>query len=717
MDNPFVLPVESYQRDLNQYEIYCKDAAKYLAIETGDSFETCLAWVKEKTKPGGELGIVDPKVIYLEKVSEGNRVRKEGTMSGFLKRIHSRRYPLAPTFTAYQHPDVEVSVLANYVQEQLANRSRNKKMMLKYQAEGNSLLGNIYKNRQNRNKIKNNSLSGAHGTTSSVLFNQSSHSTLTSTCRSASSNTNASTERFLTGNRHYYDLDVTINNIISILTHSDYAAVEKAMAEFNIGYPTAEDVIAAVKRCTDLYWPGSPNKFAVVESLVRKLTPLERAAYLFTGDMYHLAKFAPAQVRDLFDHLARPATVPVEDPGSWMKKLGGDELALIGIVCDPLLPVIMKNNKPTKNLWADETLQSDNYGLVGATAKQILEGVQKYASLVKAFWVTPNMPASMAYFPFSVRRTVVASDTDSSIFTSQDWTTWYVGQLDWEQNSFAAAAATTYLCSQVTSHILAIMCGNMGVAKQHMRLLEMKNEYAFKVFGLTSMGKHYFASMNAQEGTVYAKPHWEIKGATLKNSKAPDDIMSRAETMIQDVCKTIMRGEKVEIVPLLKEIGAMEQKIIDSMLGGVPDYFSTAQIKPAKAYKGENSPYLQYSLWEDVFAPKYGHVQEPPYSAIKVSVDLTSTTKLAEWLEGLADQTMAERMREWLLKTNKNNIGTFYLPMGLVQKTGIPEELIPLMNTRAQVYGIMSTYYLFLESLGIYMANDNVTRLVSDIWR
>ena len=30
------------------------------------------------------------------------------------------------------------------------------------------------------------------------------------------------------------------------------------------------------------------------------------------------------------------------------------------------------------------------------------------------------------------------------------------------------------------------------------------------------------------------------------------------------------------------------------------------------------SPYFHYLLWENVFAEKYGHVDEPPYGVIKV---------------------------------------------------------------------------------------------------
>ena len=712
LQNPFIKPLSEYRRNLNFYEQYVLDQGLALSLQTGKPVPFCRDWVREKTMPGGELGIVDPKVMYLMQESEGNRVQRTGTMTEYLQMVSSRQYPMAPTFTAYQNPNVRESVLAKYIKEQLANRSKNKKLKLKYENQGDKLMAGIYNNRQNRNKIKNNSVSGAHGTTSSVLFLQSGHSTLTSTCRSASSTTNAMIERFLTGNRHYWSHTVAINNITSVLNNVDYDLIQQVMNRWNIGYPSYEVTIEGIRRCTDLYWSSTLNAkyFAKIERLVRGMTPLQRAAYLFTGDLWHLEQYASGPIRDLMSYLADLPTEPVEDPQYWIDRLGGDEIALISITCDQW---IMAEGRD-RHLFTATTKAADTYKLIGAAAKRICVGMELYADLLKAFFGSENMPCGMSYFPFSVRRSVVASDTDSCIFTTQDWTTWYVGQLDWSRESYRAHAGITYLCSLYTSHTLAMLSANMGVAQMHMGLLEMKNEYAFPVFSLTSMGKHYFAAMSSQEGNVYSKPKWEIKGANLKNSKAPVEIMERADGLIKHILSTVMAGGEIDLKQILIDIAKEEIQIKNALLKGDADYFSTAQVKAQKGYKSENSPYLQYLMWEEVFAPKYGSTQAPPYAAIKVSLDLDNSTQVKQWLTTMKDQALAQRMREWMFKHGKQTLGTVYLPRLALGNNGIPEEFVEHMSVRSLIYNIMSTYYVILESLGVFMRNDHITRLVSD---
>lgn len=521
MDNPFLLPNDNYKRDLNMFKHYCHQAATYLSKRTGKDYDICLEYVKKESSKGGKFEFHDPDVEYLVKETEGNRTLKYTTMQGYMQIVSENRHILAATLTAYTHPDIEESDLAGYALHGLAQRSEYKKQMYACGDAGDTLGFDIGNNRQKRAKIKINSISGAHGTSSSVLFNQSAHSTLTTTCRSASSNTNASTERFLTGNRHYWTHHIAINNIMSIVTNSDYAAIQHALDKWQLVIPTVDQVCELIKRSTDLYWSklNSAN-FKPIRDLISSLTDIERAAYIYTGDMYSMMLFNEHVIRDLYDHIARPATVPIDDPKKYIDMLSGDDKALIGIVCGEYLNFKKINDKATIN--------GPYYGLIGATAKQILEGTQKYRDLYLAFWLTPNMPPSMAHFPSSIRRTAIASDTDSSIFTSQEWTTWYVGKLDLSKESCAAAAATTYLCSQLTAHALACMSANLGVADRHLRTFEMKNEYAFNFFSLTTMAKHYFASMNAQEGSVYEVPKWEIKGANLKNSKAPRAILEKS---------------------------------------------------------------------------------------------------------------------------------------------------------------------------------------------
>jgi hypothetical protein len=706
-EDPFYLPDDFYTRDLDQLTPYIDDSALYLSIMTKRPIEQCKKYVQSQLGPGGKFEIVDPEVIFLHRESPGNRVKKVTTLSKYMQVVAKQRYIMTPTFTSYLHPDKKESILAKYIKTELDNRSANKKLMFKHQNAGNKLMEGIYKNRQNRNKIKCNSMSGAQGTKSSVLVNKSAHSTLTTICRSASSNTNANVERYLTGNRHYWSVDTTINNIVNIVRRSDYNLIRLAIDFHELVYPTVDDTLFAIKRCTDLYW-RDPNDWIRIVQLINNLTPIQRAAYLYTGDLYSLAKLNRDTIYALFTGLTTVAKEPIDNPSDWMKKLGEDEFAMLGIICGEYLTGFKDGLKD------DAVPTSEHYPIIGATAKLIIETVQSYGLIIRAFWMTKNIPSSMALFPESIRRSVIASDTDSSIFTTQDWTKWYVGQLDFTDESFKISAATTYLCSRLTAHTLCVMSGNIGVATKHLRMLEMKNEYAFKMFSLTSMGKHYFAAMAAQEGKVLSKFKWEVKGATLKNSKAPTDIMQDSDKLIKDIGVTIMSGKKLKLLPILKDIATKEINIMQSIKSGSVEYFSRAQIKDASSYKTENSPYLQYELWDVVFGPKYGKAPPPPYGAIKVSINTDTAAKFGLWLTTLDDRELADRFRMWMELRNKNNITTLYLPVGVVQQTGIPKELIPVMNIRNMVLGIMKSYYLVLESLGYYILNDEITRLVSD---
>lgn len=707
MSNPYLLTEESYKRDLSQYETYCRDAATYISRSTGDPYEQCLAYVKRETGKGGKFQYTDPKVVYLIKESEGNRVQRETTLSGYFRMVQKNRLIMTPTLTAYTHPDDERSILAEYIQGELNNRSANKKQMLKYRDLGDKIMDSIYNNRQQRNKIKCNSLSGAHGTPSSVLFNQSAHSTLTSTCRSASSNTNANTERFLMGNRHYWSFEVAANNIVSIVNDLDIQKVQEAVNYYQLKIPTVEDVMWAINRCTDLYW-RSPLKTSKLQRLVSGLSPYERCAYLYNGDMFNLARLNPELVTDLFDHLSTIPDEGIENAAEAIAALKGDDIALISLVCAPLLKF--------RKIF-DPALKDDpDYGRIGAVAARIKQGIQKYGLLISALWVTPSIPASMASFPDSIRRAVVASDTDSSIFTAQYWTEWYVGKLDFSTQSIAAAAATTYLCSQLTVHVLATMSGNMGVAKEHLRTLEMKNEFAFTIFSLTTMAKHYFAIMMAQEGNVYKDPHWEIKGANMRNSKAPVKIMERAEDLVKEVVSKLMEGGQIELRPIVKEVAELEESILKALRAGDTGFYATGQIKLAEAYKQKDkSPMFQnYSLWNEVFGPKYGVVTAPPYNVIKINVEADSSAKMRQWLSEMQDTELAERFKVWLLKNGKDNVTTLWIPMAEVRARGVPEELLMRMDVKKMIISIMRTYYVILECLGYYTLTKRLTRMVSD---
>lgn len=704
----FTKQPEEYVRNLNMYSFYIDDAAKILAVESGDSIEECREWVREHTGPNGERPLKDPRVIYLTKETPGNRELKIGTVSEYLKTVEERKCIMSPTMAVYFNPNEKRSLLAEYILINLAMRKKVKGEMFVAGMAGNKALKDFKNIVQSTYKIKNNSLSGAHASPSTPLYNKSSHSTLTSVCRCASGSANASNERFLTGNRHYYDANIAVANIISIVNHSDYGKIKHAMDLYDLVYPTAAEVLAAIKRSTDLYWNNAPQWFSYIESVVNGLSPIERAAYLYTADFWYLKELNPGFVYNMLGAIIDLPTIPITDnPAQYIKELDADEFALVGLLKGKLL-----HGRTIKDL-----IDSDHpdLGLVAAAAHHVKTKLAEFKPLYAAFWVTDNPPQSLAAFPTSIRRSAIVSDTDSTIFTVQDWTQWFKGKIDFSETSNNIAALVVYFASQVTKHTLATISGNMGVVPEKIHKISMKNEYVFPVFSLTTRAKHYYAYMSAREGNVYLTPELEVKGVALKNSKIPPAIMSKAHQLIIDIMDTVMREELVDLQAILKDIGDTERQILDSIAMGNCEYLTTASVKDPGSYANpDSSPYIYYGLWEDVFASRYGHSDPPPYFAIKASLTTTTKTALAEWLDSIEDPTIRTAMTKWIHENGKTTLTTVMLPESIVMQGGVPKEITTVIDSRKLVLGIMEPFYLILESLGYFINTDKAINLVSD---
>ena len=238
--------------------------------------------------------------------------------------------------------------------------------------------------------------------------------------------------------------------------------------------------------------------------------------------------------------------------------MDADLNAFVGLLCAEELS--------GKSIKAIKKEGGRDYQIVGATAKHILEVLDEYQHLIKAFWRINTLPSSIAHIRSSIRRGVITSDTDSTIFTVQYWTEWYVGQIDFSEKSNAIAYAVVYLATQTIAHILAMVSAGMGVRPDMIHDLSMKNEFAFPVFVLTSMAKHYFAYISAQEGNVFTELDTEVKGVYLKDSNCPPHVM-------EEFNKTLlwMMGVEETEAPVAVLIGF---RVLRAAVGPVPRWNS-----------------------------------------------------------------------------------------------------------------------------------------------
>lgn len=758
MSNPFVLNKEQYQRDIKPVHHYLKQATEYLSRSTGINPKQCEEYIKKQLGPGGKFEFKDPIIKHTERIEYKDRIETESTVLKYITDSISNKELIAPTLTTYVNPKEKESLLVTFIDDNVkyrniakgkmfearmneikfskrlsqAKEANNEEDSLKFldQVENYGRERKIQSSVQANKKTSNNSLSGAHVSASTPLSNKTAHSTLTSTCRTTSGYGNANNEKFIAGNRHYHSFEVTLNNLVSLVADSDYDTIEHALQVYGIKEPTVHETMQCVRYSATMYW-REENRYRILEDYVSKLNGLERAAICYTGDFYHLMKYNDDVVRTFLGKLAAKATTLHSDPIKVLKSTRSDIHHLASQICDTEMKGVKINDAFATKKDDDDNDILDEHGnkilvdphragIMASTIENIQNTLMEYALLIKAFWTTKHFPASVAYLPTSVRRVALVSDTDSTIFTVQNWIEWYFGEICFNEKSLGLCATVVFLASQTITHILAMMSANFGIGIDRIHQIAMKNEFRFDVFTPTHIGKHYYAVRACQEGNLFDKYEDEIKGVHLKSSNAPKKVIKLAhELMRTGIIQNIVDGNKLSLEKILKDVADIEREIIDSIKKGNYDYLRLAQIKESESYTlGETqSPYQHYTMWEEVFAPKYGSVPPPPYVAIKISTTLDSKRRMQEWLGNLQDKELAKRMEDWLERNGKKNgIGTFQLPDQILSSTGFPEEVFSALDIRRIIMDATGVFYIILETLGVYFLDKKRTKLISDYY-
>lgn len=710
--NPFVWTEESYKRDIHPVKHYLDQAAWHLHLQTGKPYDDCVAFVRKTIKDKSLGNIRYPTVRYLERQDNGDREPRELSLVGYIQEIIRNEEIMAPTMTTYIATKKEQSVYADFILENIAKRNKAKHAKFEAEMRGDEVEA-FFQGLEDRNtKLSNNAISGAHASSSTPLYNQTNHSTLTSTCRMTSGSGNANNEKLLSGNRHYFKPIIVINNIISITQNIDEAKWQAVITKYNLHVPSVQDVINAIEYSTDLYWQSTIH-MTEIRRLVMVLTPVQRAAFLYTGDLHHVRVHNDAFMRKFITELAATTTGQYEDPIKFLKSYPDDYVNLSRVTNVEHFRDIGKDYKEliTKEGGMEKMLA------LAATTEHLFNTCQAYKDFIEVVFVSDNVPAAVPYFPTSIRRSALTSDTDSTIFTVQDWTLWYYGEHVYGDRSLKIANVVVFLAAQAIVHILARMSVNMGVDRKHMWRINMKNEFFFPVYIPTEVSKHYFALQEVKEGNIYSKPKLEKKGVHLKSSNAPLEINMRAEKMMLDILNTVRRGEKISLHDMLTQVADVERSIFDALKRGDSRYCRRGEIKDVESYKMGpiKSNYFHHLFWTEVFSDKYGFKEMPPYSVIKLPGEHKSPRDTAEWLEEI-DPQMQIKVKNFLAKYDKDKLGAFMVPENVVKNSGIPPEILAAVNSRKMVSDMSKIFYLLLKTLGYYSLDKKMVMLISDTY-
>ena len=260
------------------------------------------------------------------------------------------------------------------------------------------------------------------------------------------------------------------------------------------------------------------------------------------------------------------------------------------------------------------------------------------------------------------------------------------------------------------------MCANMGVPPELIDQLGAKNEYAFPVYCLSESMKHYFAEKALEEGRVLPTPELELKGVGYISARHNQKIAEEHEEyIVKDIIGMVKEKVTLNLNDVLERPIRLEKETRETIRSGGTVY-QTSDVKPAEQYKTlhNNATYKQYLLWNEVFGPVYGKVDEPPYSTYKVPVMLSKKRHIVDWINSIEDRSTAARLEDYFNRHKTEAMSSILVPMQIVDVKGVPREIVQVVDEKRAVSQIMGPFYLALGGLGLFHTNMKNSKLMTD---
>lgn len=688
---------------INPVKDYIIQTSNFISKVKNISIEEAKKIVLEKIK--NKKDIINPKVRYRHMLDNGDREISETTLLDYLKIINNGNKIIAPSLTTYTHPKDNKSVHAVFLENNTAKRKKHKKLAFKYRQEGNDTAYKYHNSTQKAMKINNNSVSGGYANKGTILYNPSAHYTLTSTTRCVSSIGNCLCENIIAGNFMFTTPEIVYNYIAVILTNTKISDVELAITKYNLYIPNVEDILYFIKRSSNNYWK-STRIINNIRDILNTLDYRYLTAILYTNNLWDIKEHNENLIRDIIDSSIKILD-NISDEQSILSKSPEYIQVLLGYLCSDYI----KGKSINYNSIEDYDLRK----VLVSTSINLNNVFSKYRTLFKTFFITKTFPIRISYVKDLYRKTIVLSDTDSTCASYDKWVKWYYNKEHIAtEESMPASAIIMTIVSQTLDHLLKIFSRNLNCDKVNLNTLQMKNEFYWSSFTVSNVAKHYFANIIVQEGNVFKEPDLELKGVHLIASNANLDITTQIKNLIKDINYKLYLGQQISVNYYIKEVAKLERLVLNKIENSDSSIFRRDRIKDKTAYKQEEalSPYIQYLLWKEVFSSKYGKIDKPPYSALKIPTILDNTKIRQEFIDNLED-SIREKYLNFIHKYNKNAIITFRIPTAIVNSVGIPKEIIPYIDKDRIVKDNMYSAYLVLETLGVYR-KENL--LIKDIY-
>lgn len=715
----FSKPYSEYTRELSPVEQYRERMIDGLVRSTGCTLEAATNIVEDAIIESGYEAL---NCTYTQKQPDETRAVVTKPMVQYLKGVEVSDFVMAPTLTTFYPRRLRKSLITGEIVAGMTKRKGVKRQAQLDKLAGNITAATIGKGLQNAIKVFINSWSGATQSAFNPFYCKSTHPVLTSMCRISTAIATAMVERALAGKRYYFEPHKVTEDLMLTIAKCPREQIKAAQMEYDLHVPTVDELLDIVRASYKYYW-WDESKEETFLPLMNSLDDVERMAFAYSGDFYHLFKYNHKLISKFLNNVTNinPDTLPTAiikeingSAGDISKAIGKDERDLLAnLVGSEIAGVVLEAAiDPESNKYRGEEFSN----LVYRIASNITLYMDSFAPMISAFFRTDILPIDLGKQDNAIRKTVPLGDTDSTVYTTK-----HINKLHYGCNSFGTeqepvANFCIYLINGMIEHGLGSFTGQLGVEDEFRTKLIMKNEFGFPSLMLTNVAKHYMGYKKTEEGLVYDKLEFERKGVRLHAGKLNDDAREQLHawaerTMVElNSNKLIDRGELVDMIL------DIEGDIEASLTRTEGAYYNRVRMKPLAEYsRPQSQEYGKHVFWNKVFGEKYGFAPEnEPYMAYKCSLKFNG--RVSTWVETLTPEQQ-RGYKEYLAYIEKDDkhVPTFItIPMDVYKLKSTPTELLDLVDREKVAKTSTDAHLLHLSSLGIILDYSKQQLKLSD---
>ena len=654
----------------------------------------------------------DPENPNPRKLSYGNLVDVKSM--DLLKFTNTYRDKIITPFcSVYETSDKKVSFLCNKLVVYGKKRKAKKKLMLQAKKVGDVVKSTTYNNEQSTLKVNMNSSSGSAGCNGNFLSSPANYNAITSSCRFFVMNSYAHAERFLAGNFLFQTVNEVINHIVLCsLLGPDSGQVLSVCTGFGVHIPSVEEVTDFLFEKLYRYNKHTPevNK-EKIRTLVNNLDEGKRTFVFYMSNLNNLVKTNEAVFRPWLDDVLTDANVNYNQSCEVdeINNIDSDLVIVLSTVYNDRLPKNKKGNnisiydclnpQPEQGVPEAHPEIVREFVILGKHMEQCLLKVQP----IFETFMKHEVPISrIPEHKYMYRDAVTLSDTDSIIFTTQGWTSWYIKAMKVTKVACDMCALIVFLLTKATNYLQFQVSKNLGMCGDNTLKMHMKNEFMMPVQICTGAKKNYASILKIQEGVIFDKAKLELKGVSLRGSTISASATNYTQWFIESVLNEINDTGTVDPHRRILDVLRFERLICDDLLKGNTSFLSVKSVKPEEEYAdSDKSIYFNYKVWETVFSDKYGSIMLPAKTYV-IPLAGFNSSQYINYLSAV-EPDIAYRLKEILRVYNNKAIN--FLPI-CPMLTETPEILRRVIDIRNIVYNQVNPIYIVMKSLGINVGGN-----------